>query len=165
MKKKNDFNMKRIGLCISSNMVNLMYNFLYTEIIKTEKDERKGFILFPLLNYLKQCVYALMDSYRFSKNNLNEENDSVNLTINVMLQDSLLTKDYSKILENFFSIYNEVYYPVEYLYDIIEFSEIYFSALEYFVQKRELKIKTLKAKKRKKRNIEKSMRKKKFYTK
>ena len=93
-----------------------MYNFLYTEIIKTEKDERKGFILFPLLNYLKQCVYALMDSYRFSKNNLNEENDSVNLTINVMLQDSLLTKDYSKILENFFSIYNEVYYSVEYLY-------------------------------------------------
>ena len=149
--KKNDFNMKRIGLCISSNMVNLMYNFLYTEIIKTEKDERKGFILFPLLNYLKQCVYALMDSYRFSKNNLNEENDSVNLTINVMLQDSLLTKDYSKILENFFSIYNEVYYPVEYLYDIIEFSEIYFSALEYFVQKRELKIKTLKAKKKKKK--------------
>jgi len=145
-----NFNLKRIGLCISLNMINFMYNLLFNEITKTEKDERKGFILFPLLNYLKQSIYALMDSYRFSKNNLSEEHDNVNLTLNVMLQDSLLTKDYSKIISNFFEIYNEVYYPIEYLYDIIEFSEIYFSALEYFLKKRELKIKTIKNKKKKK---------------
>ena len=145
-----NFNLKRIGLCISLNMINFMYNLLLNEITKTEKDERKGFILFPLLNYLKQSIYALMDSYRFSKNNLSEEHDNVNLTLNVMLQDSLLTKDYSKIISNFFEIYNEVYYPIEYLYDIIEFSEIYFSALEYFLKKRELKIKTIKNRKKKK---------------
>ena len=148
---KTNFNFKRIGLCLSANMINYMYNYLYTEITKTEKDERKSFLLFPLLSYLKQCVYALMDSYRFSKNNLSEEHDSFNLTINVMLQDSLLTKDYTKIIVNFFDIYNEIYYPIDYLYDIIEFSEIYFSALEYFTQKRELKIKTIKAKKKKKK--------------
>ena len=75
-----------------------MYNYLYTEILKTEKAERKGYVLFPLLNYLKQCVYSLMDSYRFSKNNKSAEHDSFNLTINVMLQDSLLTKDYTILL-------------------------------------------------------------------
>ena len=146
-----DFNLKRIGLCLSANMITYMYNYLYTEILKTEKAERKGYVLFPLLNYLKQCVYSLMDSYRFSKNNKSAEHDSFNLTINVMLQDSLLTKDYTKVITNFFDIYNEVYYPIDYLYDIIEFSEIYFSALEYFIQKRELKIKTIKAKKKKKK--------------
>jgi orotate phosphoribosyltransferase len=31
-------------------------------ITKTDKEERKGFVLFPLLNYLKQAVYDLMDS-------------------------------------------------------------------------------------------------------
>ena len=149
--KVTNFNLKRIGLCISLNMINFMYNLLFNEITKTEKEERKGFILFPLLNYLKQSIYALMDSYRFSKNNLSEEHDNVNLTLNVMLQDSLLTKDYSKIIYNFFEIYNEVYYPIEYLYDLIEFSEIYFSALEYFLKKRELKIKTIKNKKKKKK--------------
>jgi hypothetical protein len=66
-----------------------------------------------------------------------------------MLQDSLLTKDYNKVITNFFDIYNELYYPIDYLYDIIEFSEIYYSALEYFLQKRDLKIKTVKAKKKK----------------
>ena len=145
-----NFNLKRISNSLSQNMINFMYNFLLTEITKTEKDERKGFVLFPLLNYLKICVYSLMDSYKFSKNNLSEEHDNMNLTLNVMLQDSLLTKDYSKIISNFFEIYNEIYYPIEYLYDIIEFSEIYFSALEYFVDKRELKIKTIKHKKKKK---------------
>ena len=145
-----NFNLKRISNSLSQNMINFMYNFLLTEITKTEKDERKGFVLFPLLNYLKICVYSLMDSYKFSKNNLSEEHDNMNLTLNVMLQDSLLTKDYSKIISNFFEIYNEIYYPIEYLYDIIEFSEIYFSALEYFVNKRELKIKTIKHKRKKK---------------
>jgi hypothetical protein len=117
-----------------------MYNYLYTEITKTDKEERKGFVLFPLLNYLKQAVYDLMDSYRFSQNNLSEEHDTFNLTINVKLQDSLLTKDYIKVITNFFDIYNELYYPLDYLFDIIEFSEIYFNVLEYFFQKRELKI-------------------------
>ena len=145
-----NFNLKRISNSLSQNMINFMYNFLLNEITKTEKDERKGFVLFPLLNYLKICVYSLMDSYKFSNNNLSEEHDNMNLTLNVMLQDSLLTKDYSKIISNFFEIYNEIYYPIEYLYDIIEFSEIYFSALEYFVNKRELKIKTIKNKKKKK---------------
>ena len=149
--KEVNFNLKRISLCISSNMVNFMYNLLLNEITKTEKEERKGFILFPLLNYLRQSVYALMDSYRYSKNNLDEEHDNVNLTLNVMLQDSLLTKDYSKIISNFFKIYNEVYYPIEYLFDIIEFSELYFSALEYFLKKRELKIKEIKLKNKKKK--------------
>ena len=150
---KKNFNFKRIALCLSSNMITYMYNFLYTEITKTDKEERKGFVLFPLLNYLKQGVYALMDSYRFSQNNLSEEHDNLNLTINVMLQDSLLTKDYNKVITNFFDIYNEIYYPVDYLYDIIEFSEIYYSALEYFIQKRELKIKTKKRKRKKKKVI------------
>ena len=150
-KKVNNFNLKRIANSISSNMINYMYNNLFNEIIKTDKEDRKGFILFPILNYLKQCVYALMDSYRFSQNNLSEEYDTVNLTLNVMLQDSLLTKDYCKIISNLFEIYNEIYYPIEYLYDIIEFSEIYFSALEYFLKKRELKIKTIKNKKKKKK--------------
>ena len=148
---KKNFNFKRIALCLSSNMITYMYNFLYTEITKTDKEERKGFVLFPLLNYLKQAVYALMDSYRFSQNNLSEEHDSFNLTINVMIQDALLTKDYTKVIEKFFEIYNELYYPIDYLYDIIEFSEIYYSALEYFLQKRELKIKTKKRKKKKKK--------------
>ena len=147
---KINFNFKRIAICLSKNMITFMYNTLYTEILKTDKEDRKGYILFPLLNYLKQAVYALMDSYRFSKNNLSEEHDTLNLTLNVMIQDSLLTKDYNKVIERFFDIYNELYYPVDYLYDIIEFSEIYFSALEYFIQKRELKIKTLKRKKKKK---------------
>ena len=149
---KINFNLKRIGMCLSANMINLMYNLLSTEILKTEKEDRKGFILFPLLNYLKQAVYALMDSYRYSKNNLSEEHDTFNLTINVMIQDSLLTKDYTKIIVLFFEIYNELYYPIDYLYDIIEFSEIYFSALEHFLQKRELKIKTKKAQKKKKKH-------------
>ena len=158
--KEINFNLKRVKLCISLNMVNFMYNLLLNEITKTEKEERKGFILFPLLNYLRQSVYALMDSYRYSKNNLDEEHDNINLTLNVMLQDSLLTKDYSKIISNFFKIYNEVYYPTDYLYDIIEFSEIYFSALEYFLKIRELKIKEIKIRnKKKKKKKEKNKRK------
>ena len=90
-----------------------------------------------------------MDSFKYSNNNTTEEFNAINLTLNVMLQDSLLTKDYSKIISNFFEIYNEVYYPIEYLYDIIEFSELYFSALEYFLKKRDLKIKTIKNRKKK----------------
>ena len=148
--KKFNFNLKRISNCLSQNMINFMYNFLFVEITKTEKDERKGFVLFPLLNYLKQCVFSLVDSYRYSKNNLSEEHDNINLALNVMMQDSLLTKDYSKIISNFFEIYNEIYYPIEYLYDIIEFSELYFTALEHFLKIRELKIKTIKNKKKKK---------------
>ena len=148
---KTNFNFKRIGISLSKNMITFMYNTLYTEILKEDKEERKGFLLFPLLGYLKQAVYALMDSYRFSKNNLSEEHDSFNLTINVMIQDSLLTKDYSKIIVKLFEIYNELYYPVDYLYDIIEFSEIYYTALEHFTQKRELKIKTTKKLKKKKK--------------
>ena len=155
--KEINFNLKRVKLCISSNMVNFMYNLLLNEITKTDKEDRKGFILFPLLNYLRQCVYALMDSYRYSKNNLDEEHDNINLTLNVMLQDSLLTKDYSKIISNFFKIYNEVYYPTDYLYDIIEFSEIYSSALEYFLKIRELKIKEIKIKNKKKKKKEKEI--------
>ena len=149
--KEINFNLKRISNTLISNMINFMYNLLFTEITKTEKDEKKSFILFPLLNYLKQCVYSLMDSYRYSKNNLSEEHDNYNITLNVMLQDSLLTKDYSKIIANFFEICDEIYYPIEYLYDIIEFSEIYFSALEFFLKIRELKITTIKNKKKRKK--------------
>ena len=147
--KLSDFNLKRVSLSLSQNMINFMYNLLFNEITKTDKEERKGFILFPLLNYLKQSVFALMDSFKYSNNNTTEEFNAINLTLNVMLQDSLLTKDYSKIISNFFEIYNEVYYPIEYLYDIIEFSELYFSALEYFLKKRDLKIKTIKNRKKK----------------
>ena len=153
---KINFNLKRIGICLSANMITFMYNTLNTEILKTEKEERKGFLLFPLLNYLKQAIYALMDSYRYSKNNLSEEHDTFNLTINVMIQDSLLTKDYTKIIVLFFEIYNELYYPIDYLYDIIEFTEIYFSGLEYFLQKRALKIKTQKKMKKKKEKRQKA---------
>ena len=67
---KANFNFKRIGISLSKNMITFMYNTLYTEILKEDKEERKGFLLFPLLGFLKQAVYALMDSYRFSKNNL-----------------------------------------------------------------------------------------------
>ena len=146
-----DFPMKRVGYVFTPNMVNYLYNFIYEQLLTTDKLDRKNFCIFPIINYFKQCVYALMDSYRFSKNNSNVENDKINLTINVMLQDSLLTKDYTKIIEKIFELYNEQYHPKEFLYDIIEFCEIYFSALEYFIKKRDLTIKTRKHKRKKRK--------------
>ena len=47
-------------------------------------------------------------------------------------------------------MYNDSYHPYEILYDLIEFCEIYFSALELFSKKRNLKIKKIKKKKKKK---------------
>ncbi len=88
-----------------------------------------------------------MDTYKFSKNNPSKEVNDFNLNLNVLLQDTLLTKDYSKVIEKLFEYYNDLYHPIDCLYDLIEFSEIYYSALEYFLKKRELKIKTRKKKK------------------
>ena len=109
-------------------------------------------MIFPYLNCLKQNLYCLFDSYKFSKHN------DFNLTVNVILQDSLLTKDYSKIIKSLFEIYNDQYHPIDILYDIIEFTEIYFSDLEFFTKKRkELKIQAKKKKRRREINDEKDL--------
>ena len=46
--------------------------------------------------------------------------------INKENQDNLISKDFTKILKNLFTIFNDAYHTVEILYDIIELSEIYF---------------------------------------
>ena len=122
-------------------MINCMYYKLYKEIMLIKEDERKNFLIYPIINYLKQSMYALFDSYKHSKD------DDFNLTLNVKLQDCILTKDFTKIIKQIFYFYNEVYQPYDILYDCIEFSEVYFMSLDYFTKKRELKIEAKKKRK------------------
>jgi len=135
------FNFERICLSLTPDMINCMYYKLYKEIMLIKEDERKNFLIYPIINYLKQCMYALFDSYKHSKDN------DFNLNLNVKLQDCILTKDFTKIIKQIFYFYNEVYQPYDILYDCIEFSEVYFMSLDYFTKKRELKIEAKKKRK------------------
>ena len=153
IKKNNNekFDLTLIALSLSTDMINYIYNKLYEQSL-AKKIERQTYMIFPYLNCLKQNLYCLFDSYKFSKHN------DFNLTVNVILQDSLLTKDYSKIIKSLFEIYNDQYHPIDILYDIIEFTEIYFSDLEFFTKKRkELKIQAKKKKRRREINDEKDL--------
>ena len=132
--KGNLFNFERICLSLTPEMINCMFNKLYNEIMLIKEDERKNFLIFPIVKYLKQSMYALFDSYKHSKDN------EFNLNLNVKLQDSLLTKDFTRIIKQIFYYFNESYQPYDILYDCIEFSEVYFMSLDYFTKKRELKI-------------------------
>ena len=139
--KDNKFNFERICLSLTPDMINCMYYKLYKEIMLIKEDERKNFLIYPIINYLKQSMYALFDSYKHSKD------DDFNLTLNVKLQDCILTKDFTKIIKQIFYFYNEVYQPYDILYDCIEFSEVYFMSLDYFTKKREIKIEAKKKRK------------------
>ena len=146
-KEEKTFDLSQIQNCLTNNMINYMYNLLLEQTVMKKNEEQKIFLIFPIISYLKQVIYVSFDSYKFQKS----END-LNLIINVVIQDNLFSKDFTKILKKLFSIFNDAYHPVEILYDIIEFSEIYFSALELFSKKRNLKIKKIKKKKKKKNN-------------
>ena len=153
IKKNNNekFDLTLIALSLSTDMINYIYNKLYEQSL-AKKIERQTFMIFPYLNCLKQNLYCLFDSYKYSKDN------DFNLTVNVILQDSLLTKDYSKVIKSLFEIYNDQYHPIDILFDIIEFTEIYFSDLEFFTKKRkELKIQAKKKKRRREINDEKDL--------
>lgn len=148
-KEEKTFDLSQIQNCLTNNMINYMYNLLLEQTVMKKNEEQKIFLLFPIISYLKQVIYVSFDSYKFQKS----END-LNLIINVVIQDNLFSKDFTKILKILFSIFNDAYHPVEILYDIIEFSEIYFSALELFSKKRNLKIKKMKKNKKNKKEVE-----------
>ena len=139
------FDLSCIRGCISNNMIEYMYNYLLEQTVMKEKTERKIYIIYPILKYLQQVVYVSFDSYKYPKSE-----EDLNLNINVVIQDTLFSKDFTKIIKILFTVYNESYHPYEILYDLIEFCEIYFSALELFSKKRNLKIKKIKKKKKKK---------------
>lgn len=139
------FDLSCIRGCISNNMIEYMYNYLLEQTVMKEKAERKIYMIFPILKYLQQVVYVSFDSYKYPKSE-----EDLNLNINVVIQDTLFSKDFTKIIKILFTVYNESYHPYEILYDLIEFCEIYFSALELFSKKRNLKIKKIKKKKKKK---------------
>ena len=139
------FDLSCIRGCISNNMIEYMYNYLLDQTVMKEKTERKIYMIFPILKYLQQVVYVSFDSYKYPKSE-----EDLNLNINVVIQDTLFSKDFTKIIKILFTVYNESYHPYEILYDLIEFCEIYFSALELFSKKRNLKIKKIKKKKKKK---------------
>ena len=139
------FDLSCIRGCISNNMIEYMYNYLLEQTVMKEKAERKIYMIYPILKYLQQVVYVSFDSYKYPKSE-----EDLNLNINVVIQDTLFSKDFTKIIKILFTVYNESYHPYEILYDLIEFCEIYFSALELFSKKRNLKIKKIKKKKKKK---------------
>ena len=139
------FDLSCIRGCISNNMIEYMYNYLLDQTVMKEKAERKIYMIYPILKYLQQVVYVSFDSYKYPKSE-----EDLNLNINVVIQDTLFSKDFTKIIKILFTVYNESYHPYEILYDLIEFCEIYFSALELFSKKRNLKIKKIKKKKKKK---------------
>lgn len=148
-KEEKIFDLSQIQNCLTNNMINYMYNLLLEQTVMKKNEEQKIFLIFPIVNYLKQVIYVSFDSYKFQKSE-----DDLNLIINVVIQDNLFSKDFTKILKILYSIFNDAYHPVEILYDIIEFSEIYFSALEFFSKKRNLKIKKMKKSKKNKKEVE-----------
>ncbi len=72
--------------------------------------------------------------------------DSFNL--NVIIQDSVLSRDYIRILKYGFAIFNPSVFPQQLLYDMIEFIELYFYCLETYSKVRKLMIKEKKKKRR-----------------
>jgi hypothetical protein len=72
--------------------------------------------------------------------------DSFNL--NVIIQDSVLSRDYIRILKYGFAIFNPSVFPQQLLYDLIEFIELYFYCLETYSKVRKLMIKEKKKKRR-----------------
>ena len=144
-KEEKKFDLSCIRGCITNNMIDYMYNYLLEQTVMKEKTERKIYMIYPILKYLQQVVYVAFDSYKYPKSE-----EDLNLNINVVIQDTLFSKDFTKIIKILFTVYNDSYHPYEILYDLIEFCEIYFSALELFSKKRNLKIKKIKKKKKKK---------------
>ena len=80
-------------------------------------------------------------------------NNDESFNINIIIQDSLLSRDYSRIIKHGFSIFDHEIFPIQILYDMIEFIELYFYCLETFSKVRKLKIKE-KRRKRKQRDEE-----------
>ena len=59
-----------------------------------EKTERKIYMIYPILKYLQQVVYVAFDSYKYPKSE-----EDLNLNINVVIQDTLFSKDFTKIIK------------------------------------------------------------------
>ncbi len=88
----------------------------YAESIKTSKKELKLFELYSSIIYLKQVILTSFDLYKYKSDE--------NLQENVMIQDYIITKDFSKVIRAIFALYNENYHPKRILYECIELSEV-----------------------------------------
>jgi hypothetical protein len=84
--------------------------------LKTKKDGLKTFELFTSLRFIKQILMISLDLYK--------SKDERNMVFNVIIQDSILTKDFNKIIKAAFFHYNDAFHPKKVLCDLIEFIEL-----------------------------------------
>jgi uncharacterized protein YerC len=135
-----EFNYLVIKECINYELLEFSYSLAYKESMKNLKKELKLFELYSSIRYLKQVLLTSIDLYKYKSDN--------NLQQNILIQDSLITKDFSKIIKAIYGHYNENYYPRKLLFDCIELTEVYYSCLDLYSSKRKLKIKIKKKTKR-----------------
>lgn len=94
----------------------LIIRIVYNESLKTKISEQKPFEFFAGIRYLKQVLLTSLDIYR------NKTDENINLNVNV--QDSIITKDFSKIIKAMFIYFNDAYHPKSLLRECIELTEI-----------------------------------------
>jgi hypothetical protein len=88
----------------------------YTESLKTKKNEKKMADFYSSIRFLKQIFLIGLDLNKY-------KNDS-NINYCVVIQDYLITKEFSKITKYMYSSFNENYHPKKLLYDCIELTEV-----------------------------------------
>ena len=94
----------------------------YEEAIKQRKDGYKTFELYTSIRFLKQVLLISLDLFK-SKN-------EDNLIFNVIIQDTIITRDFNKIIKAAFFHYNDSFYPRKVLYELIEFTELVINNLK-----------------------------------
>lgn len=65
---------------------------------------------------MKQVLLTSLDLYKHKS--------EFNINHNVLIQDNIITKDFSKIIKALFIFHNEAYHPNKLLYECVEISEI-----------------------------------------
>ncbi len=80
------------------------------------KDEKKIHEFFASIRFLKQVLLISLDLYKYKTDN--------NIYYNVLIQDNLLTKEFSKIFKYMYYTFSEQNHPKKLLYDCIELTEV-----------------------------------------
>ena len=106
--------------------------------INKDSNTRKSFDLYASLNLIKILFLISLDAYK--------SKSDINLELSVIIQDNLLANDYSKIFKNMFILFKEEYYSISLLKSLVELTDIYFTTLNYFSEKRNMTIKCIKLK-------------------
>ena len=84
--------------------------------MKKKNENIKLHEFYSAIRFIKQVMLISLDLYKNKTDN--------NINYNVLIQDYLITKEYSKLIKYMFHKFNDSYHPKKILYDCIELLEV-----------------------------------------